>query len=253
MRVRDGVRRWVALFAGLTVITAGAVGLGVFTSAPAQAANVYTVFTGYADCRPSTSPTTCSTDPVPTSQFPNPWPAETTGALPAGVVFFGDGSNMGNETDPDMSAVRIDNNSSSPIVVNDVSVNCTGSATDFGGPGAGSPLAAGNTLIVVGATPLDGSEECDTSTAVSVTVTVNGAAATYPDNQLDSTLYPQGSAIQGCLWETVSACNGTEDAPWTQIGALAETTTTTTTAPPTTTVAPAVAPAAVTVSPSFTG
>jgi hypothetical protein len=161
---------------------------------------------------------------------------------------------MGDETDPDMSAVRIDNNAAVPIIVNDVSIGCTGGPVDLGGPGATSPLAAGNTLIVVGATPLDGSDgPCSMSAPVSVTVTVNGLATTYADDKLNTALYPEGSAILGCLWQTVAACNGTEDAPWTQLGTAAAPASPTPSAAPSPSSALVLATAAASVTPSSSG
>jgi hypothetical protein len=183
-------------------LLAGLVALTTLSVTVAHAATSYKVFTGYANLRTE-------------SQFPNPWP-DSSGNLPANTVYFGNTSAK-DAIDPDMSGVRIDNTSSVPIVVNDVSVRCSNATYDFGGPGAGAPLAAGSRLIDGGTTRLDGSDAC--TVPVTVTVTLDGVAATYQDNQAAGNA--GGSGIHGS--PTVVDVNGTdtmESTPWTQIGAV---------------------------------
>ena len=195
IRLRRSVLAVMAMLAGLVALTTLSVSV-------AHAATSYKVFTGYANFR---------TEP----RFPNPWP-DAGGNLPANTVLFGD-STSAVTPNPDQSAVRIDNTSSVPIVVNDVSVQCSNASFDLGGPGAGAPLAAGNTLIDVGTAKLDGSDAC--SAPVTVTVTLDGVAATYQDNQAAGNA--GGSGIHGS--PTVVDVNGNdtmESTPWTQIGAV---------------------------------
>ena len=188
-----------SLFA-LMAMPVGLVALTTLSVTVAHAATSYKVFTGYANDRTE-------------SQFPNPWP-DTSGNLPANTVLFGD-STKAKATNPDISGVRIDNTSSVPIVVNDVSVQCSNATFDFGGPGAGAPLAAGNTLIDVGTTTLDGSDAC--SAPVTVTVTLDGVAATYQDNKAGNA---SGSGIVGNPAIVVNQTDTNESIPWTQIGVV---------------------------------
>jgi hypothetical protein len=198
------MQRTIRLRRSLLALMAALMGLGALTTLSvtvAHAATSYKVFTGYANFR---------TEP----QFPNPWPASISGNLPANTVYFGNAS-ANNATNPDMSGTRIDNTSGVSIVVNDVSVQCTNTTFDFGGPGAGAPLAAGNTLIDGGTTLLDGSEAC--TPPVTVTVTLDGVAATYQDNKAGNA---SGSGIVGNLATNVNGTDTKESLGWTQIGVV---------------------------------
>ena len=194
IRVRRSLLALMAMLVGLVALTTLSVTV-------AHAATSYKVFTGYANFR---------TEPA----FPNPWP-DSSGNLPANTVYFGNTSAK-DANDPDMSGVRIDNTSSVPIVVNDVSVQCTNATFDFGGPGAGAPLAAGNTLIDGGTTKLDGSDGC--TVPVTVTVTLDGVAATYQDNKAAGNA--GGSGIHGAPVVVVDQSDTNESTPWTQIGVV---------------------------------
>jgi len=163
------------------------------------------IYTGYADCRflDSCSTTGTTVDP----RFPNPW------AGSAGVTYVGDPA-VGTAGDPDISALRIVNNSGAAVTVNDVNVTCSG-GTNFDQWGS-NPLAAGGDLILgqAAGANFDGSElSC---AGEKIVVTVNGTATTFtdaPSNEATeqgtgSVLFPPSASDESEQWAQVGTIGG---------------------------------------------
>ncbi len=150
--------------------------------APASASGStphFIVYAGYADCPLAVG---CFGNQITNPVFPFPWYGASN------VQFIADPSAVDTSTnsDPDTSAIRVDNTGTGSLTVNDVSVaGCGGGTLDLWGtaPDAYPYTVPAHSTIVFSSTAgdnFDGSEIC--SAAPHVTVKVNGAAKTYKDD-----------------------------------------------------------------------
>jgi hypothetical protein len=173
---------------------------------PATSSVPYTLLAGYADC-PSLS--TCNASTVSNPNFPQPW----FGA--SAVAFVGDQNvyDLTKDTDPDTSAIRIANTTTTSITVDDLSVStCGGGAFD---PWGTSPLSYPYTVPPGTSTVFtstngdnfDGSEICDVTPTV--TVDVNGVSTTYSDSV--------ANAGRGAIPGGGGTPFGDESTPWTKL------------------------------------
>jgi hypothetical protein len=170
------------------------------------------VYAGYADC-PSLS--TCGANTATNPSFPTPWYTKKTAKK---YQFVGTEYNLATDTDPDTSAIRIDNTGTSSITVNDVSVPTCGSLDLWGTSPFAYPyvVKAGGNIVFTSTVGdnFDGSDIC--GSAGDVSVVVNGVTGTYADDIANS----GGGAIHG---GSAGSYFGDESTPWTKLAGNAVT------------------------------
>jgi hypothetical protein len=190
------------------VVAVGGLGALVGPSSPASAAAApapkVVVYTGYADC-PATLADGCYSNTITNPAFPTPW----VGA--SGVQFVADPNvvDTTNTTDPDTSAIRVDNVGKASITISDLSVTGCGGLDVWG---AGAPYTYPYTVpaggkIVFSSTNgdnFDGSEICNVAPAFSLTI--NGVTKSYSD-----------SLANGGRGALVGVVGGDESTPWTKV------------------------------------
>ncbi len=201
------------MFAGRTafltaVLSVGGLGLLAGPSSPASAAVVsapkVVVYTAYADC-PATLAAGCYSHTITNPAFPTPW----VGA--SGVQFVADPNvvDTTNTTDPDTSAIRVDNIGKASITISDLSATGCGGLDLWGAGGTYTypyTVPAGGKIVFssTNGDNFDGSEVC--TVAPTFSLTINGVAKTYSDSLADGG--------RGAL---VGVAGGDEFTPWTKV------------------------------------
>lgn len=197
-----------ALTGGMLVaaLPAGAVGhpSGTTSTAPKMR-----VFTGYADC--PNGPSSCSANAITDPTYPRPW----YGA--GGVTFIADPNVVDptKDSDPDTSAIRIDNTGTTDLQIQDLSVTgCGSNPLDLWT--ASYPVTIppkGKTVFSsTSGDNFDGSEICGVGPTVNVEVA--GVTYSYADNVAD-----------GGRGAIVGVAGFDESTPWTVIGGARDTVT----------------------------
>ena len=201
--------RAVGLLTGVAILATGtslAVLTAEATGAGAASGTAFSVYVGYADC-PSLS--TCSASTITNPDFPQPWFGAT------GWTFVGDPTvyNLANDTDPDTTAIRVDNTGANSVTVDDVSVStCNGGSLDLWGTAPLSypyTLASGanDVFTSTDGDNFDGSDICNAD--ATVTVDVNGVTTSYSDDIANG----GGGAVHGGSGTPF----GDESTPWTKL------------------------------------